>query len=113
MTIDHHLPIGFRPSPSDPLICFRPRQAQYRKLAAAFAQWRVEGRAPLSLEVVLETGIEQWQGRRTELKEMGFVIEALPLPNARAGDRREVYRLAANIVVVWEPEEGGNSHGGS
>lgn len=113
MTNDYQLPVGFRTSPCGPLIRFNPRQAQYRKLAAAFARWRAEGRNPLALDVVLETGIEQWQGRRTELKDMGFVIEAHPLPDARVGDRREVYRLAPNIIVVWELEKGENCHGGS
>lgn len=113
MTGYHQLPIGFRTLPCGPLIRFSPRQAQYRKLAAAFARWRVEGRSPLALEVVLETGIEQWQGRRSELKDMGFVIEAHYLPNARVGDRRQVYRLAANVVIVWEPEEAENGHAGN
>ncbi len=96
-------PLSFRTNP-DGLITPLPKP-QHRMLARYFAEQRDRRRSVLGLEVIVETGIEQWAARKCEMMALGMAIVTEHQPNPSKGDRRKLFRLSDDTDLV---EGGGN-----
>ena len=96
-------PLSFRAKPDGPLISLS--KPQHRKLARYLAEQRQHCRDVFALQILMETGIEQYQGRMSEMRVLGFDIETKPQLNPEKRDRRKIFRLADNIELI---ERSGN-----
>ena len=97
--------VVFRANPDGAPVTFT--RAQYCRLALYYFEQREKRRPVTTLEMVLETKIEQAQARLSEMRKLGFDVKTVDLTNPRKGDRRKLYILSDGIVRV-EEADGGN-----
>lgn len=96
-------PLNFRVKPDGPITTLP--KPQHRKLARYLAEQRERNRDVLWWDVVSETGIQKWDSRMSEMRDLGFNILTISLPNPAKGDRRKLFRLSVDIEII---EGGGN-----
>ena len=92
-------PLSFRVKPDGPVVQFTGRQLQFRRLARYLHEQRKLGRNVFGDEIRAETGIQEYKGRISEMRAMGFDIEKFDQPNPAKGDRRKLFRLSVEVEL--------------